>query len=111
MPVKFFNVTIASDSISVSQGSGIYYIENEGLASVDFINTITGHTDDGLYELRVKTTGHYWTLNHNPGVSNGIRLVYGIGFATSHPDDYIIVRGTDKGNYVYEYWRGIIHNT
>jgi hypothetical protein len=108
--VAVYNVVIAGDVLNVSAGSGIYNVDTQGGTPTDNIAQITGHTHPNVYELRVHTAGHYWTLLHN--VANGIRLMYGLDFATAHPDDAIILRTSDKGSYLIEFIpRVIIHNT
>lgn len=107
--VNVFNVVIAAGVVSVSTGSGIYNVDTEGLAPTDTISQITGAAHPHVYEFRVHTAGRYWTIEHNP--VNGIRLANGLGFVTSHPDDFMILRASDKGSYVFEYARLPIFNT
>ena len=109
--VNFFSATIASGVLDLSQGFGVYDVETEGGASTDTITSVTGVSaaDPGVYELRVATPGHYWTIDHN--VSGAIRLAYGGGFATSNPDDHIVLRTSDKGDYLIECYRMVIPAT
>lgn len=108
--VNVFNVSIAGGVLNVSTGSGIYNVDTQGGGPADAIQQIVGAAHPHIYELRVHTAGHYWTLRHSP--ANGIRLMYGLDFETAHPDDVITLRASDKGPYVVEYIpRAIVHNT
>jgi hypothetical protein len=108
--VIIYNVSIVSGVLDVSAGSGIYNVGTQANAPIDTIQSIVGHAHPHVYELRVRVPGQYWTLQHS--IANGIRLMYGLSFETSHPDDCITLRSSDKGPYVFELIpRSIIHNT
>lgn len=108
--VVVHNVTLSSGVLDVSAGAGIYNVGTQGNAPTDTIQSIVGHSHPNVYELRVRTAGQYWTLQHN--VANGIRLMYGMSFETAHPDDSITLRTSDKGPYLVEFiQRSIVYDT
>lgn len=107
--VNEFDVTIAGGVLDLSQGTGIYWIETEGGASADSISSVTGAAWPHVYELHVKTSGHWWTIDHNP--AGGLYLFYGNGFVTANVKDYMVVRANKTGSGVFEFWRAIIPST
>lgn len=109
--VNFFDATIVGGVLDLSQGSGVYDVETEGGAATDTITSVTGvdADDPGVYELRVATAGHYWAIDHNP--AGGLRLSYGLGFQTVNEDDVIVLRTSNKGDYLVECYRLVIPAT
>ena len=99
--VNVFEATIAAGVLDLSPGTGIYHVETEGGAATDDLASVTGMAHPHVYELRIKTPGHYWTILHN--AAGGIRLMYGTSFVTSNPDDKIVLRSSESGTYVFEF--------
>jgi hypothetical protein len=100
--VNVFDVSISNGILDLSSGTGIYNVDTEDGDPTDEITQVVGHAHPHGYELRVAVAGHYWTIAPNPG---NIVLQQNFAFATQTPDDSILLRASDKGSYVFEYWR------
>lgn len=104
MPVNVFHRVIVGGVLNLDGGTGIYIVDTENGDPVDEIDTVINVAHPHIYELRVEVDGQFWTLNHNP--AGGIELQRGMGFATTHIRDFIILRAKEIGSAVFDYWRG-----